>query len=464
MRSSRCFAVMFASLAVLLALAGSSAAQTVAGVYNFTGKDSSEYPKLLTPAQGRDGNLYGTTYGDFQTYSDGTFFRLTPSGVENTRYEFDGTDGENPIGSLTLGTDGNFYGATTYGGDPGYGVLFKITPGGGITVLHNFANGADGAYPWPPIEGVDGSFYGTTAGQNESTVYKYTPSTGTLETIFSFVSPDLYGENVDAPLIQDARGNLYGTAFAGGAYDCGTIFGLSTSGAVVFTYSFPCGAGGQSPSAPLFQSADGTFWGTTEFGGSSTGQGYGTIFRMNQSGAVSVVHGFVGNDGAYPRGGIIQATDGNLYGSTWIGGSNGYGSIFRITAAGNFASLYSFSNGLGNQPSGALIQHTNGLLYGAAQLGGKYGFGSMYSLDMGLGPFAALVQYEGRAGGTAEILGQGLTGTTSVTFNGVAATKFSVVSDTYMTAVVPSGATTGPVVVSTPGGTLTSNVSFRIAN
>jgi uncharacterized repeat protein (TIGR03803 family) len=458
MRHPRFLLVILVFSAVLFVLTGSSAAQVVTDVYDFTGNSSSEHPKLMTPAQGRDGNLYGTTYGDENAVSHGTFFRLTPSGVANSR-SFDGTNGANPWGPLTLATDGNFYGATNFGGDPGYGVLFKVTPTGSITVLHNFANKGDGAYPWPPIQGADGNFYGTTFGVNQSTVYKYAPSSGLLETIFQLISP--YGEHVDAPLIQDRQGNLYGTAFDGGAFSCGTIFKVSTGGTLISTYSFPCGTGGKSPSGPLFQAKDGTFWGTTEFGGSSTDQGSGTIFKMDQSGTVSVVHSFSGSDGAYPRGGIVQATDGNLYGTTWIGGSSGNGTILEVTTAGSFTSLYSFFD-VGDQPVPALIQHTNGLLYGSAEYGGAYGFGSIYSLDIGLAPFVALVQYQGRTGSTAQILGQGLTGTTGVTFSGVPAATFTVIKDTYMTAIVPTGATSGPVGVATPSGTLRSNKNFRI--
>jgi hypothetical protein len=109
------------------------------------------------------------------------------------------------------------------------------------------------------------------------------------------------------------------------------------------------------------------------------------------------------------------------------------------------------------------MQHTSGLFYGTSQQQGAHSDGFLFSVDMGLGPFAAFVYPGGKVGSTAEILGQGFTGATSVTFNGVPATSFAVASDTYITAVVPSGATTGSVVVTTPGGTLTSNVNFRVS-
>ena len=109
-----------------------------------------------------------------------------------------------------------------------------------------------------------------------------------------------------------------------------------------------------------------------------------------------------------------------------------------------------------------LCRDTSGLFYGTSQFGGAFGFGSVYSLNMGLGPFIAFVSATGKVGQTAEILGQKLKGTTSVTFNGVPATSFTVKSSTYMTAVIPTGATTGKVVVTTPTGVLTSNINFVI--
>jgi hypothetical protein len=110
------------------------------------------------------------------------------------------------------------------------------------------------------------------------------------------------------------------------------------------------------------------------------------------------------------------------------------------------------------------LQHTDGPFYGTAKFGGAFGYSSVYSLDMGLGPFVTFVRSTGKVGHTAQILGQGLTGTANVTFNGVPATSFNVVSDTFLTAVVPSGATTGQVVVTSSGGPLASNVVFRIIN
>jgi uncharacterized repeat protein (TIGR03803 family) len=168
-------------------------------------------------------------------------------------------------------------------------------------------------------------------------------------------------------------------------------------------------------------------------------------------------------DGQAPNGGVIQATDGNFYGTTVAGGANGYGTIFKITSAGTLTTLHSFDSTDGENPYGQLLQATNGNLYGTTSYGGPNGYGTVFSLSIGLGPFVVTRPTSGAVEAKVVILGNNLAGTTSVAFNGTAAT-FTVVSPSEITATVPSGATTGPVVVTTPGGALTSNVSFRVIN
>lgn len=442
---------------ILLALSSAGTAQTVRDVYSFTSTNSSQYPGVV-PAQGRDGKLYVTTAG----LNYGSVFRVSTTGKGGTElHVFDGTDGEGALGVI-LATDGNFYGATSFGGSFGYGVLFKVTPGGTYTELYNFTGGDDGAYPFSsPIEASDGNLYGTTlygANMMGATVYKYTRA-GTFTTISQLSNTQAEGA---VGLIQGADGNLYGTSANGGTSVCGSIFRLTTSGTLLNSYSFPCGAGGAFPSAPLVLASDGNYYGTTSEGGNALGDG--TIFRMTPNFAVSILYDFRGGtDGRIPDSGLTQATDGNLYGVTSRGGgSQGNGTLFQVTTAGTYKLLYSFKTSIGQMPLAAPLQDTNGVLYGTVFRGGASGYGAIYSLNMGLGPFITFVSPTGRIGSTAQILGQGLTGTTGVTFNGVAASSFSVVSDTYMTAVVPSGATTGTVVVTTPSGALTSNVSFRM--
>ncbi len=455
--------------ALILIVAQVGSAQTVKQIFAFSSTYSSPVPGFVTPAQGRDGNLYGTTTGLGNTQTDGTVFRATTSGKESATHTFKGTDGAFPLTGVTLGTDGNLYGTAGGGGTLGNGLLFKISLTGVYTVLYEFTGAADGGFPIaPPIEGWDGNFYGTAGpgSGNSGTVYKLTPS-GTFSTILSFSSDNSQGTTVESPLLQAADGNLYGVANTGGTNNCGTVFKVSRSGTLLFDYSFPCGSGGAFPVGQLIQASDGNFYGTTELGGTSNGcgsNGCGTVFKMTQQGSVSILYNFVGgrNDGSEPVAGLVQGTDGNLYGATGADGVSGAGTLYQITTGGVEKLLYSFPQLVGQAPAATLLQHTNGKFYGTAERGGKYGEGSLCSLDMGLGPFITFVLPAGRVGQPAQILGQGLTGTTSVTFNGVAATSFKVVNDTFMTATVPSGATKGPVVVTTPGGPLTSNVSFTI--
>ena len=390
---------------------------------------------------------------------DGSVFAVTTAGRATQFYPF-GSDGTNPGGALTLGGDGNYYGTTTAGGAAGNGVLFRLSAAGIYTDLHDFAGGSDGAEPIaPPIQASDSNFYGTTVGTvGASTVYRYEPN-GTFTTIYNFGAAQ--GQYVVAPLIEGSDGNLYGTAEGGGnASSCGTIFKLSTAGEMLWTYNFPCGVGGASPFGPLLQASDGNYYGTTFSGGNLLN--CGVVFRLNQSGAVTVLYAFKNTaDGANPEGGLAQGTDGNFYGTTASGGRNFGGTLFQISPNGVHKILYYFA-AAGKEPRAAPIQDTNGTFYGTTYTGGRYGYGTVYSLNMGLGPFVTFVQPTGAVGGGAQILGQGLTGTTSVTFNGVPATSFKVGADTFMTAIVPTGATTGKVVVTTPGGALTSNVNFRI--
>lgn len=220
------------------------------------------------------------------------------------------------------------------------------------------------------------------------------------------------------------------------------------------------------------QASDGDFYGTAVESGSyncNNGAGDGTVFKLTMGGVLTVLT----TDCALEAP-VIQGTDGSLYVTTADGG-NGYdghctagfndgcGSVFKMTPGGRGALLHSFNYSDGDLILGGLFQATNGAFYGTANEGGAGEDGTVFRLSGGLGPFIAFVQPTGKVGKTAEILGQGLTGTTSVIFNGVEAASFKVVSDTYMTAVVPAGATTGAVVVATPAGNLTSNVSFRIS-
>jgi uncharacterized repeat protein (TIGR03803 family) len=271
---------LFAATSIFVLLfAGMGVCQTVNHVYSFTSQGASQGP-TSTLVQGRDGKLYGTAFGG----SAGSIFKITTADVLTSLYALQQTTGSSPYG-LVLASDGNYYGVTAGGGSNSNGVLFRLTAAGTYTVLHSFAGGSDGATPFnPPIQASDGNLYGTTDGDNTgSTVYKYTLS-GRFGTIYQFT-----GNVTIAPLIQGLDGNLYGTESAGGANGCGGIFGLSTAGVLLQSYSFPCGAGGNEPAGPLEQASDGNFYGTTALGGTFD---KGTIFRATPSFQVSIMYSF----------------------------------------------------------------------------------------------------------------------------------------------------------------------------
>lgn len=417
------------------------------------------YPGLL--AQGRDGNLYGTTVGG-GTYNDGTVFKVTPSGTLVTLYNFDGTDGSNPQGGLVLGPDGDLYGTTTFSTNS-YGEIFKITPTGKLTILHTFAGGTtDGALPLvSPTLASNGNLYGVAGVQGAqgwtATGYRIS-SAGEYKLLTGSIPGS--GGSPWAPLIQASDGNFYSTTYNGGTNDSGTVYRMSPAGAVKVIYNFDTTHGGWGY-APLVQDPKGYLYGTEAQGGSSGG---GVVFKVTTSGKLTVLHNFVHLDqkgGSVPAAGLVLGTDGKLYGSTYRGGPQNYGVLFEITRVGSYKELYDFDGTHGSEPEATAMQHTNGKIYGLPSLGGAYDGGVVYSLDVGLQPFVSLLFNAGKVGRSIGILGQGFRGTTSVSFNGTPA-AFTVVSSTYLKTTVPTGATTGFVTVTTPSGTLTSNKEFRV--
>jgi uncharacterized repeat protein (TIGR03803 family) len=479
-RASAVFA-MFAAAATALP------AQTFNTLVSFDGTNGTRPGGALI--QATDGNFYGTTVsGGTGLGNAGTVFKITPSGTLTTLYnfctQFPCVDGENPYAGLVQAFNGDIYGTTLNGGTgtgagPGsYGTLFKIGTSGALTTLYNFCSQSacmDGEDPQATlIQAANGDLYGTTTGGGadgppNGTAFQITPG-GTLTAVADFNSTD--GGNPVAALVQASDGDFYGVANSGGAGgEQGTVFKISTSGTLTPLYAFctqgafPTCPDGAAPRGTLVQATNGDFYGTTYAAGANSG---GTVFRITPGGALTTLYSFCAQgvvpncpDGANPYAGLVQATDGNLYGTTYMGGANGFGTVFKITPGGRLTTLLSFDGANGGKPYTGLLQATNGNIYGTTLYGGTTGNGTIFSLSLDLAPFVKTLPIAGAAGAPVQILGTNLTGATSVTFNGTAA-AFTVVSPSLITTTVPAGATTGTLQVVTPGGTLSSNVSFRV--
>ena len=471
---------------VLYAAAVASSAQTLTTLHSFCAQSGcadggNPYAGLV---QGTDGNFYGTTFGGAAGF--GVVFKIAPNGRLKTLYSFTGgTDGGYPYAGLTLAANGNFYGTAYGNGCCGGGTLFTVSRGGALTTLHGFGSQTgDGCFPYAGVvQATNGNLYGTTWGcgpNGGGTVFKSTLS-GAETVLYSFCAQSgcTDGQVPNAGLIQATDGNFYGTTVQGGAGH-GTVFKITAVGKLTTLYTFCTQSGckdGQYPySAQLVQGTDGNFYGTTENGGTGMygpGAGCGTVFKITPARKLTTLYSFCSQagwtDGAYPVAGLIQATDGNLYGTTLDGGANcvgnsGCGTVFKITPSGEFTTVYSFcaQSGCadGEYPWAGLVQGTDGNFYGTTE-NGALGGGTVFRLNTGLGPFVRTVPNSSKVGAPVKILGTNLTGATSVTFNGTAAV-LTVASSSLITTTVPTGATTGPVEVITPLGTLSSNVPFRV--
>ena len=228
-------------------------------------------------------------------------------------------------------------------------------------------------------------------------------ATDSFEVLHSF-GPEA-GDS-EAPLLQGSDGKLYGTARRGGVTGQGSVFTLTPVGTGGFTFanlhSF-IRSDGATPYAGLIQATDGDFYGTTSSGGAN---GYGTVFKIDAAGNLTPLHSFASSDGANPYAGLIQASDGDFYGTTNLGGSGGRGTVFKMDSAGNLTTLHAFNNSDGANPYANLIQGSDGNFYGVTSLGG-IGYGTVFRMDAagnlvtlhdfgyygdGAGPYAALVQ------------------------------------------------------------------------
>jgi len=282
--------------------------------------------------------------------------------------------------SLVQGADGKFYGTTSQGGANGYGTVFNMSPAGALTVLCNF-NGRPrgGANPAAGlVQATNGFFYSTTSGayaDSFGTIFKMSLG-GALTTLHEFVETD--GAIPGAAMVEAANGDVYGTTVKGG-YGYGTIFKVTPKGKFTSLYAFE-EAVGESANT-LLQAPDGDFYSTAGGGGAN---GVGTVFKMTPAGVLTTLYTFNTTDGSNPFAGLLLGTDGNFYGTTYGGGANGKGTIFQVTPAGTLTTLHSFTGADGSEPwSGQLVQATDGNFYGTTFDGGAHGSGTIFEFTPG---------------------------------------------------------------------------------
>ena len=333
-----------------------------------------------------NGTLYGTTASGgkaSQRYGNndgGTVFSITTTGAEHVLHRFDRhPHGRHPCAGL-IDMGDTLYGTTVHGGKYHGGTVFSISTAGKERMLHSFAGGSsDGADPYASLVDVSGTFYGTTfygGPHNAGTIFSISTA-GAVHVLFSF-GKRFDGASPVASLV-DAGGKLYGTTLFGGRYGGGTVFSTSTTGKEHRLHSFgSTSLDGQWPSAGLIN-VEGTLYGTTEEGGAYAA---GTVFSITTGGTEQVLHSFgSGSDGSVPTGGLIEVS-GALYGTAFEGGAYGAGTVFSITTSGTEQVLHSFGDGSDGKAPWAGLTDVNGTLYGTTETGGyPYNDGTIFALS-----------------------------------------------------------------------------------
>jgi uncharacterized repeat protein (TIGR03803 family) len=397
---------------------------------------------------------------------------------------------------LALAPNGNIYGISDVGATVNnLGTLFEITPNGGVTAAYTFCpHGGSGCIPTIAPESLvpapNGDFYaaGKEGAKNYycgsrdgcGTFFRI-DSSGVKKTLHAFCYQQGRSDCPDGAfpfaLFQGRNGDFYGLTSKGGANGIGTVFRITSHGDLSTLASLctlgPCPLGLNG----LMEAADGNLYGTSTSGGANS---VGTIFKVAPDGTLSTFYNFCTQtncaDGADPFAVPIQGTDGSLYGTTYEGGAgSASGTVYRITPGGTLTTLFTFclqgrspSNCPdGDGPSAPLVQATDGNFYGTTALGGALsedcviGCGTIFRLSVGLPPFVKTLPDSGKTGDVISILGSNLTGASAVSFNGVPAT-FTIVSATQISTAVPAGATTGKIEVTTPTGKLLSGGPFIV--
>ena len=428
-----------------------------------------------TLIQASDGNFYGTTLVSQAGISNpqgGSIYKITPTGQFTLLFTFSPgagnnyLDGDLPGAALVEGMDGFLYGTAILGGANNAGVIFKIAKtGSGFQVLHNFcsqANCADGTTPVGLILGRNGNFYGSAAlggAHGLGAIFKMTPS-GTLTVLHSLDGVnDAYEPSA---IIQGSDGNFYGTDHGNNLN--GQVFKMTPSGrfTVIHAFGFE-----EFAINPLVQASNGNL-----FGVSDTHSGGQQLYELApMGGGFQSFPAFATLAGVSNVLALIEASDGNLWETTFEGGKFSAGGVLTLSPQqGTVLQTFSFNGLDGGLPDSRLVQGADGKIYGTATRGGVVGNGltadgTVFSLDAGLAPpspsIAAFKPGMGMVGAKVTIRGNHMIGTTAVTFNGVPA-SFTVLNVNFIVAKVPSGASTGPIAVTNAGGTVVSTKQFVV--
>ena len=366
-------------------------------LYSFTGGTDGANP-FASVIRDTAGDLYGTTFAGGASGA-GVVYKLSSTGSEKPLYSFTGgTDGNNPYSGVVRDSAGNFYGTTIYGGASRDGVVYKVTPGGSESVLYTFTGATDGTGPYAGVvRDSSGNIYGAAAyggAAGEGVLFEL--ATAGFQTLYGF--PEAAGGFApNSGLIRDSNGNLYGTTPQGGAVGAGVVFKMTAAGQETVKYSFKGGADGSQPNAGVIADSAGNLYGTTFNGGTS---GYGAVYKVTASGSESVLYSFSGgSDGSNPYGGVVRDPAGNLYGTTWYGGAGNAGVIFKVDTSGNETVMYNFTTSPGDSRSySSLYRDSSGNLYGTEYAGGTAGFGAVYEFSAA-GQFSVLYNFTGGSDG-----------------------------------------------------------------
>jgi uncharacterized repeat protein (TIGR03803 family) len=378
------FSFWIGTITLVIFFASALQAQTFRVLYSFQGKPDGAVP-MGSLIRNNQGTIYGTTSkggaGDW-----GTVFKLDRYGRQTALYNFGGDDdGWNPVAGLVGDANTTLYGSTDDGGTSYFwGTLFKLDKYGNHTVVINFTGSENGAAPQGRLlRDAQGNLYGSTnvGGNMEycsmngcGLIFKI-DSLGQETVLHKFHWDTGWGPN---ELFRDAAGNFYSTTKSGGSGDvvhvgcCGTIFKLDTNNQKTVLYRFTGGADGKEPYSGVARDADGNFYGTTCYGGSS---GNGVAYKLDGAGSLTVLHTFTGgSDGANPHGGLTWNSKGELYGTTVNGGAYGYGVVFKVTKSGTYTVLHHFTGGTdGAHPYATLFRDPGDAMYGTASEGGTAG-------------------------------------------------------------------------------------------